>query len=318
MIKRENSALLAKLSPGEKFLFSGITLLIIGIGFQLLGAALAAWIYGFSFVEVMNMSTYDDPANIAAFKLMQIVSSIGTFIIPALLFSFFFTGDAFSFYSFSKVHGPISVILIILMMLSVIPFINYLAELNLKLRFNVEWMDRNMKDLEESAENIMDAFMSTKTLTGLLTNLFMIGIIASIGEELIFRGLIQKILTSWTRNGHIAILITAFFFSLFHFQFLSFLPRFVLGIILGYLMFFGRSLWYPIIAHFINNTLGVIYYFFYSRGSADDVWEEIGTSNFFPVSALLSLLVFLLFFLGWYYRVRIINRSFPTLKNGKD
>ncbi len=104
------------------------------------------------------------------------------------------------------------------------------------------------------------------------------------------------------KNVHVAVLITAILFSAFHFQFFSFLPRFVLGLILGYLMYYGRSIWYPILAHFVNNTMGVIYYYFYSRGSADDMLEEIGTSSLMPMAAVISLFVFAFFFVVWYYQ----------------
>ena len=315
---KEKSALLSGLTPAEKFLFSGVTLLIIGLGFQFLGAALAAWFYGYNFRDILTLAAYEDPKYIAAFKFMQIVGSIGTFIIPAFLFSFFFTGNFFSYYPFERFHGILSVLLVVLMMLSVVPFINYMAELNLKMQIPIEAVDRAFRDLEVEAEKVMEAFTSTKTVGGLLVNLLMIGVIASVGEELIFRGLLQRILTAWMRNAHIPILITAFLFSTFHFQFLSFLPRFILGIILGYLLYFGKSIWYPILAHFVNNTLGVVYYFFYSRGSAEDVWEEIGTSSFFPVSAVISLLLFLLFFLGWYYRVRIFSQTARPWRTEKD
>jgi hypothetical protein len=67
----------------------------------------------------------------------------------------------------------------------------------------------------------------------------------------------------------------------------------------------GRSIWYPILAHFVNNAMGVIYYYFNSRGSADDMLEEIGTSNMMPMSALISLLLFVVFFVAWYYRMKV-------------
>jgi hypothetical protein len=112
------------------------------------------------------------------------------------------------------------------------------------------------------------------------------------------------------KNSHLAIVVTALFFSAFHFQFFSFLPRFILGIILGYLMYYGRSIWYPILAHFVNNAMGVIYYYFSSRGSADDMLEEIGTSTLIPVAAVLSLVLFLFSALLWYYQVaRFANQS---------
>jgi len=303
-------ALLAGLRPSEKFLFSVVILFILGLAFQFLGAFLAAWIYGFSFTEVLGLGTYEDPSYVAASKLIQILGSIGTFIIPAFLFSYLFEGDLFSYYQFRNRTGTIPLLLTILMMVSVIPFINYMAEINLKMEIPIRALDQILRSLEGTAEEMMVAFTATKSIGGLLLNLLMIGVIAALGEELIFRGLLQRLMTDMIKNVHLAIVITALLFSAFHFQFFSFLPRFVLGLVLGYLMFYGRSIWYPILAHFVNNAMGVIYYYFNSRGSADDMLEEIGTSTLVPMAAVISLALFFFFGVLWYYQtVSESNRS---------
>lgn len=304
------SALLAGLRPAEKFLFSVVILFILVLVFQFLGAFLAAWIYGFRVSEILSLGTYEDARYLAASKLMQMLGSVGTFIVPAFLFSYLFEGDLFSYYKFRNPTGMAPMLLVILMMVSVIPFINYMAEINLKMEIPIRALDQLLRSLESTAEEMMVAFTATKSIGGLLVNLLMIGVIAAVGEELIFRGLIQRLMTDMIRNFHLAILITALLFSAFHFQFFSFLPRFVLGIILGYMMYYGQSIWYPILAHFVNNAMGVVYYYFNSRGSADDMLEEIGTSTLIPLAAVVSLALFLLFALLWYSQVvRIINRS---------
>jgi len=302
-------ALLSGLRPAEKFLFSVIILFILGLGFQFFGAFIASQVYGYGFTEILTLGTFDDHRYVEASKLIQILGSIGTFIIPAFLFSYLFAGDMFSYYSFRSPTGILPVILIVAMMVSVIPFINYVAELNMRIHFPVDAVDRFLRNLELDAERIMRAFTATRSFGGLLINLFMIGILAAVGEELIFRGLLQRLLHDMVKNIHVAIFITAILFSAFHFQFFSFMPRFVLGMILGYLMFLGRSIWFPIIAHFVNNAMGVIYYYFNYRGNGDDVLEEIGTSSMLPMAAVISLLFFVLFFLLWFYRVPLPGKT---------
>lgn len=312
-------ALLGGLKPAEKFLITVVILLILGLAFQFLGAFLAAWIYGFGISEILSLGSFEDPRYVAASKLIQILGSIGTFIIPAFLFSYLFQGNLFSYFQFQNPVGSIPIMLIIAMMVAVVPFINYLAEFNLKLEFPIEAVDRFLRSLEADAEEVMSAFTTTRTIGGLLVNLLMIGVIAAVGEELIFRGLLQRLLFGMVKNTHIAIFFTAILFSAFHFQFFSFLPRFVLGLILGYLMFYGRSIWYPILAHFVNNTMGVLYYYFYSRGTTDDMLEEIGTSSMMPMAAVISLLVFILFFVLWYFQTtRYTTRSPQSEMTGKD
>ena len=295
-----------------------IILFILALGFQFLAAWVAAMIYGFGFSEILSMGNFEDPRYVAASKLIQILGSLGTFILPAFLFSYLFAGDLFSYYGFGNRIGTASMVMVVLMMVAVIPFINYLAEINMKLVFPIDSVDRFLRSLEGQAEEVMRAFTSTQSPLGLLVNMLMIGVIAAVGEELIFRGLIQRLLHEMIRNIHVAVLVTAIIFSAFHFQFFSFLPRFVLGIILGYLMFYGRSIWYPILAHFVNNIMGVIYYYFYARGSANDMLEEIGTSTMMPVTAIISLLLFGLFFLIWWLLVgrEALSHSHWHGKNG--
>ena len=312
-------ALLAGLKPVEKFLFTVVILFILGLAFQFLGAFLAAWIYGFGVSDILSLGTFDDPRYVAASKLIQILGSVGTFIIPAFLFSYLYSGDLFSYYRFRDPAGIFAILLTLGMMVSVIPLINYLAEINMRMEFPIEVIDRFLRSMEGEAEKIMRAFTATRSLWGLFVNLVMIGVLAAVGEELIFSGLLQPLLTNLVKNAHLAIVITAVLFSAFHFQFFSFLPRFVLGIILGYLMFLGRSIWFPIIAHFINNAMGVVYYYFNSRGSADDMLEEIGTSTMMPMAALISMLLFTVFFIAWYYQTRMdTTRSHRSGKTETD
>ena len=303
--------MLAGMRPAEKFLFAVVVLFILGLAFQFLGAFLAAWIYGFRFTEILSMQDFSEPSYVAASKLIQIIGSIGTFIIPAFLFSYLFAGDLYSYYRFRSPVGTIPLVLTGLMMVSVIPFINYTAELNLRMEVPIQALDRILRALEGEAEKMMVAFTATKTIWGLLLNLLMIGVIAAVGEELIFRGVMQRLMIGMVRNVHLGILIATILFSAFHFQFFSFLPRFVLGLVLGYLMYYGRSIWYPIVAHFVNNAMGVIYYYFSSRGSADDMLEEIGTSTLIPVAAVISLALFIFFAMLWYYQTRVLITRSP-------
>ena len=304
-------ALLAGLRPAEKFLLTVVILFILGLMFQFFGAFLAGWIYDFRFSEILTLGAFEDPRYVAASKLMQILGSIGTFIVPAFLFSYLFAGDPFSYYRFRDPTGFVPMFLTILMMIAIIPFINYMAEINLRMEFPIKSVDKILRTLEGDAEEIMLAFTATRSLTGLLVNLLMIGVIAAVGEELIFRGLLQRLFFDMVKNAHVAIFLTAILFSAFHFQFFSFLPRFMLGVLLGYLMLYGRSIWYPILAHFVNNAMGVIYYYFNSRGSADDMLEEIGTSTMMPMAALISLLSFVFFAVLWYYQTSAFTNQRP-------
>ena len=107
--------MLAGLRPSEKFLFAVVILFILGLGFQFLGAAVAAWIYGFGFTEILTLGNFEDPQYVAASKLIQILGSLGTFILPAFLFSYLFEGDLFSYYGFRNRTSAVTLVLVVAM-----------------------------------------------------------------------------------------------------------------------------------------------------------------------------------------------------------
>ena len=86
----------------------------------------------------------------------------------------------------------------------------------------------------------------------------MLAVLPAIGEELIFRGVFQKIFYDFFKSGHMAIWVTAFLFSALHFQFYGFIPRLILGLVFGYLFFWSGTLWLPVLSHFVNNAVPVI------------------------------------------------------------
>jgi len=305
---------LEELGPGLKLLLSGILVLLIGLFSQVLAALLVSWFYSFPFNELFSPDAYSDPQTIAAMKWVQIIGGTGTFILPALLLSWLFTGDPLAWFQPLQRMETLPVILTVLMMCSIIPFINYSAELNMRLELPLESLEEIFRELELQAEELLQAFTSSSSWSSLLVNILMIAVLAAVGEELIFRGVFQRLLTQWIRNIHLAVLLTSILFSAIHFQFYSFLPRLILGMILGYLFYYGSSIWYPILAHFVNNALGVVYYHFHAPGESEAVLDEIGTSQMMPRTAIISLSLFLFFALWWYFRVR--SGTSPSPRSG--
>jgi membrane protease YdiL (CAAX protease family) len=111
--------------------------------------------------------------------------------------------------------------------------------------------------IEESTMEMIEGLLVMNGAGELLFSLFVMAILPAVGEELLFRGVLQTKLSEWIKNEYASIWITAFIFSLFHFQFEGFLPRMLLGALLGYLFFWTRNLWIPIIGHFFFNGFQV-------------------------------------------------------------
>lgn len=93
--------------------------------------------------------------------------------------------------------------------------------------------------------------------------LLVAGIAPAVGEELLFRGLVQPQLRRWTGSVHWAVWIAAILFSAIHLQFAGFIPRMLLGALLGYLLVWTHSLWAPILAHFLFNGVQIVVFYFF-------------------------------------------------------
>jgi membrane protease YdiL (CAAX protease family) len=87
---------------------------------------------------------------------------------------------------------------------------------------------------------------------GLIASIFVIGVVPSIAEETLFRGVIQKNLS--LRYGILkALIVTSLLFALVHINLSSIVSIFLLGLMLGYLYLKTQNLMYPIILHFFYN-----------------------------------------------------------------
>lgn len=121
----------------------------------------------------------------------------------------------------------------------------------------------------------IDSLMKMLQMDGpldLLVNLIIIAVIPAVGEELLFRGVIQNELLKKIVNPHVAILIASIIFSGFHLQIQGFLPKLIIGLILGYAYYWTKSLWYPMILHFVNNAMQTV--LLYLAGEDLEAMEE--------------------------------------------
>lgn len=114
------------------------------------------------------------------------------------------------------------------------------------------------REQEEAMGEMTRILTGFDTIGGLAVAILVIGVLPAIGEELAFRGLIQTELWRGTNNIHIAVWASAFVFSAIHMQFFGFVPRLMLGALFGYLYYWSGNLIVPIVAHFVNNTFGIV------------------------------------------------------------
>lgn len=217
-----------------------------------------------SFEEMLVRMDPGDPDNLNLLRFHQVFNHIGVFIIPSLLFILFFRFQPIQYLKLDRVPIITSILLVFLLLVSILPFLDFISIVNESVHFPgaLSQIEEMLRQSEQKAFELTERFLAVSTNSELLFNIFMIALLPAIGEELIFRGILQRILIGWIKGSPvIAILITSLVFSALHMQFFSLLPRFLLGILLGYLFYWSGSLWLPVIAHFANNAMAVLVYY---------------------------------------------------------
>lgn len=161
------------------------------------------------------------------------------------------------------------------------------------LKFIEDWM----RQMENAAKQVTDLFLSGETFLDLFLNLLVIAAAAAFAEEIFFRGALQQFIEKWLQNGHLAVWIGAFIFSAIHLQFYGFFPRLIMGAVLGYLFFYSRNLWIPMLYHFVNNAAVIIINYF---GDETNLLEQLenkpltwASSVVMIISGLLTYFIFL-------------------------
>lgn len=201
-----------------------------------------------------------DPMAPSVLRASLFIQDLFLFILAPILAQLLLFRENFN-RTFGLQGAPLSIFLTgILSILTITPVIDFLSEWNksLQLPDSLATLQLKMEQYEQSAEQVLQIILNSSQISILCLNLFLIAIMASVGEELLFRGLIQKLLFRWTGKAHAAVWITAFIFSAIHMQFFGFIPRLVLGALLGYLFLYSRSLWVCIAVHAFNNALTLL------------------------------------------------------------
>ncbi len=295
-----------------KILVFGMIVIVSLFLVLLLGALIGMPFFGDNILDQITLPyNLNNPEVLDMMKYFQIVSQIGLFLLPTLLFAYLVNRKVWEYlkldnkpYLFSFIAGGLAIV-------ALLPFISWLVQINqmLHLPESMTGVENWMQKTERQATEITEAFLSTSTVGGFIINLIMIAIIPAIGEEFFFRGILLRLFREWSKNAHVAVFISALLFSAFHLQFYGFVPRFLLGVFLGYLFVISKNLWVPVFVHFVNNALAVIALFMASRGMIETDIESLGKYENYSVIIISTIISILLIGLFYYYEKRKQDQS---------
>jgi membrane protease YdiL (CAAX protease family) len=268
-----------------------VILCMVGLGFivvgPIIGFLVASVFYDGSMVQLVDALQFpiDHPeTKIPLYIIQGFATFIGLVVAPVIFLrqeqrSF---RDLFVHQRFGWLPVLVTPAIVIIFMAVNSVFIEWNAEMSFpEFAKGFENWARAREDTAAELTKVLTNFGSIGELTFAV---IIIAVLPAIGEELVFRGLIQNELYRGTRNIHASIWVAAFLFSAIHFQFFGFVPRLLLGALFGYLYYWSGSLSFAIFAHFVNNAVSVVALYLYQQGT---VTFDIESNESMPVSIVI-------------------------------
>lgn len=260
-------------TPGQNFF---MVMVMYFVGFALangIGILCLMFIAHKNLIQLTTLD-YSEHNVVVALDVGQIVGAIITFIVPAFLFSRLASNKPADYLNINKGNSLTMFLLAGAVMILATPLINFLAELNSHVPF-----PDFIKKLQDAADKEQEAFLKDQSIGSLVTNILMIGLLAALGEELFFRAVLQKVMIQLFKNVHVGVWMTGILFSFMHLEFYGFVPRMLMGVYLGYLFVWSGSLWVPVFAHFLNNSIAVFLIFLENRKILPDKVDQVGSDS---------------------------------------
>ena len=242
-------------SPGLKLLLLFLIMLVATVLTSLLTGFFGWYLFGDMQFDPLLLLEH-----VSLLKLLQVIQTVVVFIVPALIAAKLFWPESVEGLTESRgVNLKLIFSAGITMALSQY-FIGWSGSVNSQIVLPEGWsaVSAWVERTEQEAMELTGALTQYSTHSGFSLNIIIIALLPAIGEEWFFRGHVQRYFSEWFKNVHLSIFITAILFSAMHLQFMTFLPRFFLGLILGYLFYLGGNLWYSVAGHFTNNFLALM------------------------------------------------------------
>lgn len=238
--------------------------------------------------------------------VLSVYQAVVMFIAPSIISARIVSRRPVVFLQLNRAPSWLGVVGVVFAYLISLPALNQIIYWNSNISFpeSVSYLEAIFREMEDKAAASSSLMLEVNSWGGMIVNLLVIGLLTALGEELFFRGTLQH--TAGSSGAHYtAIWVVALIFSTMHFQAFGFVPRLLLGAWFGYLLYWTRSIYIPILAHFINNGVVVVCTWISFRGSHFD-FDRFGVTEYgFPMPAFISavaFVVFVFYFRNFFFR----------------
>lgn len=280
-------------SPSQVLLFLGALIFLC----MMLGSgiiAIACNFQGIDFQETISGFGKDSSSDVRNFmRGALLINHLLSFLIPALLTGYVFFRKKWSTEVGIRYAPPVSKLALgVMLTVMSFPLAQVAFTANRWIVEKISWL-QSMVASESASENLMEGLLVMPSPWEMIFSLVVMAVIPAIGEEMVFRGILQKQMQRITANPYTGILVTALIFSLAHFQIQRFFAIFLLGVVLGLIFYWTKNLWIPIAGHFVFNGTQVVAAYF-SQEDLDKLNAEEDLQLPFAVIAISVIAVLLI------------------------
>lgn len=194
-----------------------------------------------------------------ALLIVSALQNILAFAAPTIAVAWLVSAKPWDWCGLSRQATPISLFGMLIILVLAMPAMNQIIFWNEHFQFpdSASAIEQTLRKMESDAAAFTDRILDVESVGAMIVNVLIVGCLTGLCEELFFRAGLQKILSE-RLNIHIAVWVSAFVFSVMHFQFFGFLPRLLLGAFFGYLYAASGSVWLNGAAHALNNSIVVV------------------------------------------------------------
>lgn len=253
---------LKRQSPWLQLIIFGFITIFLAFVSTFIGAYIIASYNHISLTELASLkpADYARPEYAGLAKALLVVQFFGIFLIPSLIFAILSDPKPLAYCGLKKPDHTNSLWIAAIIMLCAYFMVEWLAVLNQQLVQNIfgKTAQKWIQDEESERTGTLQNILNMKNLKDFFVSIVLVGLLAAIGEEIFFRGILQRIFIQTFRSPWAGILITAAIFSAIHGQFLGFIPRMILGTVLGALYWYSGSLYSSMVGHFVFNSVQVL------------------------------------------------------------
>lgn len=148
------------------------------------------------------------------------------------------------------------------------------------------WFQEQMPELPNIAEESFDLILKDRW------GYFVVGLLAPLSEEIVFRGAVLRSLLRWKENPWVGIVISALLFALIHMNPAQMPHAFLIGLLLGWMYYRTDSIVPGVMYHWVNNTVAYVLYNFYPDPDMRLI-DLFGSQRSVLMALVFSLCIFL-------------------------